>query len=118
MIDQVKRLWQASQPSDQRCPGEKDCEDFERAGGPGISYEEQCHACLTCPKKETKLKANRRDLLERFALRVEYIVRRRDSGYPLKLSEMSAIELEGVLIWDTKNDFYERSIKMFGLKLN
>lgn len=52
VIDQVKRLWQASQPSGSLCPGETDCPDFAAAGGEGISYEEQCHACATCPKKK------------------------------------------------------------------
>lgn len=118
MIDQVKRLWQASQPSETLCPGEPDCPDFAAAGGEGITYEEQCHACLTCPKKESKLKANRRDLLERFALRIQYLARCRDSGYPVGVGEMTAFEMAALFLWDDEMAFYARSLQMAGMKFN
>ena len=53
--------------------------------------------------------ANRRDVVTRFAGIVQRFARLRDSGYPGDLDEMTALEFEGLLMWDMEWDGYERA---------
>ncbi|HYE72594.1 MAG TPA: hypothetical protein VEF04_04650 [Blastocatellia bacterium] len=39
----------------------------------------------------------------------------RDSGYPLALDEITAIEFQGLMVWDEAMDDFNRAVKMAGL---
>ncbi len=105
-----------------RCPGEGKCLRLTRAAG--STPEEKAHACMTCPDCEGRAPLAEDEAAEsqedEIVDRVERIVRERDGGRPVCLSELSPVEWELVLVWDQSEREYEqahqrRVEQMFGM---
>ncbi len=112
----------------QICPGEKNCEKFQSARGDTHAAKEvnACRPCELFPTKRERFRRSQVGLQELVDF-AEYAQRRRDSGYPLSIDQMSNLMLETMLMMDEYQSFQERKISVeirqalvvgFGLKVN
>jgi len=103
----------ASIDKPQVCPGEENCQRFQSARGKG-RIEKQRNACRPCELFDTKRERYRKsqkglsDLVEYS----QYARRRRESGYPMPLDQISDLMLETMLRIDEMHDHEERNLRI------
>lgn len=100
MIERVAKLYRAD--DEQRCPGEADCNDFQRSAPP------KCQACEGCPLKDTKPSVWN-DEGEAVVAAVERLARERRAGKPVLPSSVDALTWELLLVWDEAVAAHERA---------
>lgn len=95
------------------CPGEKSCEIFQSAAGKSRAAKER-NACRRCELFDTKTERYRESQkgLSELVNYSQYARRRRDSGYPMPLSQISDLMLETVLRLDEYHEIQERRIRL------
>lgn len=94
------------------CPGEAECDRFQSAKGRGHAEKER-NACRPCELFDTKRERARlsRKGLEELVEFSEYAKRRRDSGYPMPLSQISNLMLEVMMRLDDYSEAQEIALR-------
>lgn len=95
------------------CPAEANCEIFRSAAGKSRAVKERnaCRQCELFDTKRDRFKASQKGLSELVDYS-QYARRRRDSGYPMPLSQISNLMLETVLRLDECREMQELRIRM------
>lgn len=108
------------------CPGEKNCQIFQGARGKSRLEKERnaCRPCEMFPTKTERYKKSQKGL-EALLNMAQYAKRRKDSGYPMPMYQITNLTLETMLMLDEVEDEQKRHMQLemkaifmagFGLK--
>lgn len=109
------------------CPGEDSCDRFQSAKGKTRAAKERnaCKGCELFDTKRDRFRESQKGLSELVSA-AEYVQRRRDSGYPMPVHQVTDLMLETLLMLDECRDQEERILRLqtksaliagFGLKV-
>lgn len=83
--------------SEEKCPGESNCQDWEAAAG-GTHDEREQNACFGCHLFQTK-HGNTDDWLTETVNEIERVRAEQRAGAKVDLRQMSPLVWEGLIIW-------------------
>ena len=95
------------------CPGEKECEIFQGARG-RTRLEKERNVCRSCDLFPTKTERHRKSQkgLEDLLYMAQYAKRRKDSGYPMPMFQITNLTLETMLLLDEMEDQQKIVVQM------